>query len=480
MRVCLICEGSYPYVAGGVSSWVQMLCRNLSDVEFVIWSIATTRDEMSQYKYELPPNVVGVETIYLGDAVFSAKYRKLKLTDQEQKTLRNLIRCKSHEIDWEDCLAFIKKHKDKLVDLLMSEYFYEICLEEYQQSHSTENFKEFLWSFRSMYFSLLNPLSGNIPEADIYHSLSTGYAGILGSAASYSKGRPLLLSEHGIYTREREEDIIRAEWVKGGFKELWIEFFKKLSMITYQQASAVTTLFRSNGELQVELGCPREKIVTIPNGVNLQAFRDLPCNDRLEKGCFHIGTVLRVVPIKDVKTMLLAFNIVREKLPNARLSILGTIDESPEYYDECVALIDSLQIRDVHFFGRVNVRDYMKEFDLLLLSSISEGQPLAILEGMAAGKPFVSTNVGDCQGLLEGNPGDDLGRAGIVVPVMDSEAMANAILECARYPEELKKMGQVGRRRVETYYGQDLFLTKYRELYDTCYAQAAKSPEGGE
>ena len=48
MRGCLICEGSYPYVAGGVSSWVQMLCSAFSDVEFVIWSIATTREEMSE------------------------------------------------------------------------------------------------------------------------------------------------------------------------------------------------------------------------------------------------------------------------------------------------------------------------------------------------------------------------------------------------------------------------------------------------
>lgn len=36
MQVCLICEGSYPYVPGGVSSWVQMLCSQFQDVEFVV------------------------------------------------------------------------------------------------------------------------------------------------------------------------------------------------------------------------------------------------------------------------------------------------------------------------------------------------------------------------------------------------------------------------------------------------------------
>lgn len=474
MKVCLICEGSYPYVAGGVSSWVQMLCKNTPDVDFVIWSIATTREEMSEYKYVLPANVKGVETIYLGDSEFSAKYRKIHLSQADAVTLRKLMRGKASEINWQNTLDFIRRHKENLVDLLMSEYFYQICLEEYQQSGSTENFKEYLWSYRGMYFSLLNPLSGPIPEADVYHSLSTGYAGILGSAASYINGKPLILSEHGIYTREREEDIIRAEWVQGGFKELWIEFFRKLSHITYQQASRVTTLFESNRKLQLELGCPEEKIVTIPNGVDTESFAQLQNNHLLPDAQFHIGTVLRVVPIKDVKTMLLAYNIVRQKMPGVTLSILGTTDESPQYYQECLSLVRSLKIQDVQFLGRVNVKDYLEEFDLLLLSSISEGQPLAILEGMAAGKPFVSTNVGDCKGLLYGNEGDTLGRAGIVVPVMDSDAMAEAILECARYPEETKEMGAVGRRRANQYYTQQAFLTAYHKLYDSFRENAAE------
>ena len=74
MRVCLICEGSYPYVAGGVAGWVQMLCLSLKDVEFVIWSIATTKEEMSEYKYQIPSNVVEVKTFYLGEDSFGINY----------------------------------------------------------------------------------------------------------------------------------------------------------------------------------------------------------------------------------------------------------------------------------------------------------------------------------------------------------------------------------------------------------------------
>ena len=465
MRVCLICEGSYPYVAGGVSGWVQMLCSSMQEVEFIIWSIATTREEMSEYKYVLPENVKEVTTIYLGDTVFSGNNKKVRLSVEDTEVLRKLLRGKPEDIDWQEILGFLKSNKRKLVDILMSEAFYNICLEEYQESQSTENFKQYLWSFRGMYFSLMNPLVGEIPKADIYHSLSTGYAGILGSAASYIEDKPLILSEHGIYTREREEDIIRADWVQGSFKELWIRFFTKLSLITYQQASVVTSLFEANKVLQVELGCPEEKIQIIPNGVSVEEYTDLPCKNKLAPNKFNVATILRVVPIKDVKTMLMAFDIVQDKLPDAYLSILGGYDESPEYFQECLQLVEALQIKNVQFCGRVNIKEYLPEIDLLLLSSISEGQPLAILEGMAAGKAFVSTNVGDCKCLLEGSKEDNLGRAGYIVPVMDSQVMANAILQCAKEPEKLKKMGEVGRKRVESYYRKEDFLDKYKDLY---------------
>ena len=467
MRVCLICEGSYPYVVGGVAGWVQMLCKSFKNVEFVIWSIATTREEMSEYKYEIPPNVKEVRTIYLGDDSFHSRYQKVRLSNQEIEVFKNLVTGSSDGIDWKETLEFIKHYKHQLVDILMGGHFYKICLDEYIRSKSTEAFQQYVWNFRGMYFPFINILARDLVKADLYHSLSTGYAGILGSAASYIEGKPFILSEHGIYTREREEDIIRADWVKGGFKELWIDFFKKLSMISYQQADVVTSLFEVNKTLQGELGCPEEKIRLIPNGVSVEEYSDLVSCNKLKKGNFNIATVLRVVPIKDVKTMLLAFEIVQEQIPFAHLAILGGYDENPEYYEECKELVSSLKIPNVRFFGQVNIKEYMPDIDLLLLSSISEGQPLAMLEGMAAGIPFVSTNVGDCRNLLEGNENDNLGRAGYVVPVMDSKAMAQAILYCAKHPEVLKKMGEVGKERVRRFYSKQDFLNQYRELYES-------------
>lgn len=465
MQVCLICEGSYPYVPGGVSSWVQMLCSQFQDVEFVVWAIATTREEMPGYACRIPENVKEIRTLYLGDAVFKKSGRKIRLTEEEKETLKRLLSGSVDAINWAGVLDLAKQHHQHMTDFLMSESFFDVCMEEYHRQNSKKVFLQFLWNFRGIYFPLMYILSQEIPKADIYHAVSAGYAGILGSCASYVEGVPLLLSEHGIYTREREEDIIRSNWVAGEFKGLWIDFFKKLSFIAYQQASVVTTLFETNRSLQIELKCPPEKISIIPNGVNAGDFDS--CRKKERSGPFVLEAILRVVPIKDVKTMLLAFDIVKRAVPEVRLKIMGNCAEDPVYYHECLEFLEELETEDVEFLGQVNIKEHLPEVDLLLLSSISEGQPLAILEGMAAEIPFVATNVGDCRALLEGEREDDrFGPAGLIVPVMNSEAMAQAILRCIRNPGLTASMGQAGRKRVEAYYSREGMLSAFRGIYE--------------
>lgn len=75
---------------------------------------------------------------------------------------------------------------------------------------------------RSMLLPVLYLLTGRVPKADVYHAISTGYGGLLACMGGSLNHAPVLLTEHGIYTREREEEIIRAEWVVPSFKSRWI------------------------------------------------------------------------------------------------------------------------------------------------------------------------------------------------------------------------------------------------------------------
>lgn len=164
--------------------------------------------------------------------------------------------------------------------------------------------------------------------------------------------------------------------------------------------------------------------------------------------------------------MIRAFSLVKQRIPKSKLYIMGPYVEDPEYYEECLQLVKSLQVDDVIFTGTVNVREYLGKMDLLLLSSISEGQPLALLEGFAAGVPMVTTDVGCCREVVYGSDkDDDFGDAGIVVPVMDFEGMANAVVKLAKDKELRGKMAKAGRQRIVKYYSYQMFIDNYKKIY---------------
>lgn len=108
-----------------------------------------------------------------------------------------------------------------------------------------------------------------------------------------------------------------------------------------------------------------------------------------------IGAVVRIAPIKDIKTLIYAFLRAETRVPQARLHVLGDTDDE-EYRQECVDLIAQLEVRDLYLVGNTNVSEYLKKLDFTVLSSISEGQPLAVLESLAARRPCVTTDVGCC------------------------------------------------------------------------------------
>ena len=121
----------------------------------------------------------------------------------------------------------------------------------------------------------------------------------------------------------------------------------------------------------------------------------------------------------------------------------------------------------ITFTGRINVAEYFPKMDLMVLSSISEGQPLSVLESLAAGIPNVTTNVGSCEEIICGAEDDDLGDAGIVVQVMYYKEMAHAIVKICKDKDLHKKMSECGRKRVKKLYSKKDFIDKYKEIYQS-------------
>lgn len=466
MKICMVVEGSYPYVTGGLSAWVQMMVKGMPEHQFIIYSIAAEEKDRGRFQYKLPENVIGIEEIFL-DSILNLKSPRAgqyHLPPAERDNLMALI-CGEGDMDLDQLIQTFRSHTGgNALEIFMSFEFFDVITSAYQAKFSRLPFTDFFWTVRSMLLPLFFLIKQDLPDADLYHSVAAGYAGAIGGLAATVYNKPFILTEHGIYSREREEEILKCSWAKGDFKSLWINYFYSLARLTYQEADRVFTMFEKNSEIQVSLGCDPAKIGIIPNGIDVTRYGNIEQPDG-KSGYVTIAAVVRLVPVKDIITMLRSFYLVKQKVPNTRFYIIGPYDENREYYEECRKVAENLEIKDLEFTGAVDVKEWMKKIDIMVLSSISEGQPLALLEGMASRKPFVATDVGSCRELLEGN-GDGFGKAGLVVPMMDFEGMAKAMVTLAEDARLRSEMGESGHQRISRLYTLGGFIDGYKKVYE--------------
>ena len=101
---------------------------------------------------------------------------------------------------------------------------------------------------------------------------------------------------------------------------------------------------------------------------------------------------------------------------------------------------------------------------MTILTSISEGQPLTILESYAAHKPVIATDVGNCRGLIYGED-DDFGEAGILTHIMNVEEIADAMIQLATHPNRRKRMGENGYKRLMRKYKVVDMQKTYEQIY---------------
>ncbi len=132
MRICMVVEGCYPYVVGGVSSWVHSLIQLFPEHEFVILTIVANRSMRGKFVYRLPENVTEVHELYLNDDEWDKKRRRRRMDRKQFQTLRSLIL--NQQTDWETLFHWFQKSHVPLNSLLMGECF-ELILEEMEKGY---------------------------------------------------------------------------------------------------------------------------------------------------------------------------------------------------------------------------------------------------------------------------------------------------------------------------------------------------------
>ena len=136
MRICLLCEGSYPYVVGGVSSWVQMLMTGMPEHEFVLYCVGAEEKDKGNYKYKLPDNVVGVHEVFL-DTVLNMNTNdrgNLHFTQEEKDVLTNLL-LNSDRFDLQKLIKIFrsKTSKENFLEIFMSFDFFDCIVSVYRE-----------------------------------------------------------------------------------------------------------------------------------------------------------------------------------------------------------------------------------------------------------------------------------------------------------------------------------------------------------
>ena len=204
---------------------------------------------------------------YLGEPVTEAVITvPAYFTDAQRQALADLVRGDAPH--WPTLFElFGGKDPLPVQSFLMSADFLALVQNLAEGSRRDTPFKDLFWTLRSMLLPALELLRCPVPQADLYHAVSTGYAGLLGAKFSYFSQKPFVVTEHGIYTREREEEILKADWVPAYFKPTWIGHFRALSPAAYRQADTIVSLFRGARELQIGLGAPEHKCRVIPIAV---------------------------------------------------------------------------------------------------------------------------------------------------------------------------------------------------------------------
>lgn len=484
--VCLFLEGTYPYVSGGVSGWTHDLITSQPQLTFHLTCILAP-DAKTKFCYELPKNVVGMSHIYLqklpeGSKVITHEQKK-KLFEAIEVPLLNL----QHKATL-DNLARILKELNSVEGVLGSHTLldsleaWKMIQRMYLSTMGETSFLDYFWSWRGLLGGFYSIMLADLPKAFVYHTFCTGYAGLFLARAFVETGKPCLTTEHGIYTNERRIEIIAADWLADSkaqnlnvernrfdrdLKDFWIDTFIGYSKLTYEASQKIVTLYEGNKELQMQDGADPAKIILIPNGIHFERYAKLP-KDRDHPPT--IALIGRVVPIKDIKSFIYATSILKDRIPNLRAFIMGPTDEDPDYYNECVNIVSSYQLQNIiQFTGKVNIEKYLPEIDLVILCSISEAQPLSLLEAGAASIPCVATNVGSCPEFVDGTKHERpaLGPAGLICEISNPASLAENIMTLLTDQIFYKHCSQVARERVERYYREQHMVKAYHDLYES-------------
>ncbi|BBC37109.1 Glycosyl transferase [Streptomyces graminofaciens] len=468
-HVTMLTEGTYPHVHGGVSTWCDQLVKGMPEVDFHIVSLTGTGRE--PVTWELPPNVrrhTSVPTWGPRPGRRHAPHGRAlrRFTEAYERLLLAFLDPEAPDAgrDFGEALFELAgiARDGRLSAALRSESALRSLMWIWTTPHlptaAARPTVHDALTATDLLEHALRPLGTRIPEDSVAHAVSSGLATLPALAAHRLDGVPFLLTEHGIYLRERYLGH-RGGDHRWPVKACLLGFYRELNSLGYREADLITPCNQYNSRWEQRGGADPDRIRTVYNGVDPAAFPHAGPEPEVPT----LSWCGRVDPIKDLETLLRAYAMVRAELPETRLRLFGPVPPGGEAYATTLEkLAAELGITDgLTFEGRISEvwRAYAAGH-VVMLSSISEGFPFSIIEAMSCGRTTVSTDVG---GVREA-----VGDTGLVVPPREPQKMAAAALSLLRDDERRLELGELSRQRVIDRFtlrrSVDAFRTIYLEL----------------
>ncbi|MFE8937565.1 GT4 family glycosyltransferase PelF [Streptomyces sp. NPDC007872] len=463
-HVTMLTEGTYPHVHGGVSTWCDQLVRGMPEVDFDV--LALTGSGREPVTWDLPSNVVRHTAFPLwGPAPARARRaprggERRRFLDTYERLLLSLLD-PGTGYDFGTSLYELAAlaRRGRLTAALRSEAALRSLMWTWSMPHlptrAARPTVHDALTATDLLEHALRPLAVRISPGGVAHAVSSGLATLPALAAQHFEGVPFLLTEHGIYLRERYLGY-RTDTQPWPVKALMLAFYRELNTLGYRKADLITPCNQYNRRWEERGGAPADRIRTVYNGVDPALFPEAGP----EPATPTLSWCGRVDPIKDLETLIRAYAICRAELPALRLRLFGPVPAGNEdYRTRLEKLAAELGVTDgVSFEGRVSdVPSAYAAGSVVVLSSISEGFPFSLIEAMSCGRATVSTDVG---GVREA-----VGDTGLVVPPREPAVMAAALSALLRDGARRAELGRLARQRVVDRFTLNRSVDGFRRIY---------------
>lgn len=508
--VAVVAESTYPYLRGGVSAVVHDIIVGNPDLTFGIIHISWDVDSASTDLYGMPANVAWVRPVLLSmrahrhdfssvrpSALRMSSRRRLELSHRLFDALGSLV-YGDREPLWAlyDEGMNPRTRRYPLWALLGSREFMLVATERLSELRLP--LTDLFWLLREFFSLACAVLGGDLPRARVYHAHTTGYASLLAAAAARQNDGAFLLTEHNLYVRDTINvlldrsmalSVTARDWKgpdRAAVDRAWMAWWIEMGRFCYPSATLISYLYPRAILEASDLGAPVENSVVIANGMPVRPFdalhaarlaarRDIQAEpDRV----WRLVYIARLVPIKGLIDLITSLSLLVERgISCFHLDVLGPEDHTPDYAQACRDKAAELGVTDrLTFRGTVAVRDLLAEFDVLVLPSYNEGQPIVVLEAMAAGIPVVGTEVGGMSQLvtdpLTTPAGHTWDPCGLLLEPANTVAMADALQVMMRDRAMYEQFASNARGRVVDFFQ----LSDTLRAYNTLYREVGRMP----